>query len=100
MSAAERSAKDDMSHEILLRDGFPDWFKICAHIREDTMPTGFSRTRGRALLALGALPAARLAGAAEDVDSKRTGGPYVPTPQIVVDEMLRMGKVGPSDFVI
>ena len=31
---------------------------------------------------------------------ERTGGPYVPTPQIVVDEMLRMGKVGPKDFVI
>ncbi len=25
---------------------------------------------------------------------------YVPTPQVVVDEMLRMGKVGPQDFVI
>jgi len=25
---------------------------------------------------------------------------YVPTPQIVVEEMLRMAKVGPSDFVI
>jgi len=31
---------------------------------------------------------------------ERTGGPYVPTPKIVVDEMLRMGKVGPKDFVI
>ena len=26
---------------------------------------------------------------------ERTGGPYVPTPQVVVDEMLRVGKVGP-----
>lgn len=25
---------------------------------------------------------------------------YVPTPQVVVDEMLRMAKVGPGDFVI
>ncbi|MEO6065748.1 MAG: hypothetical protein ABIP49_08240, partial [Lysobacterales bacterium] len=25
---------------------------------------------------------------------------YVPTPQVVVDEMLRMAKVGPNDFVI
>src|SRR6185436_5152568 len=25
---------------------------------------------------------------------------YVPTPQIVVDEMLRMAKVGPNDFLI
>ncbi len=26
--------------------------------------------------------------------------PFVPTPQVVVDEMLRTGKVGPGDFVI
>ncbi len=25
---------------------------------------------------------------------------YVPTPQVVVDEMLRMAKVGPSDYII
>ena len=64
------------------------------------MQPKFSINRRRALLALGAWPAARLVGAAEDIDSKRTGGPYVPTPQIVVDEMLRMGKVGANDFVI
>jgi len=56
--------------------------------------------RRRLLFTLGALPAARFALAAEDIDSKRTGGPYVPTPQVVVDEMLRIGKVGPSDFVV
>ena len=56
--------------------------------------------RRRLLIALAALPVARLAAAAEDVESKRTGGPYVPTPQIVVDEMLRMGNVGPDDFLI
>ncbi|MFN7087253.1 MAG: SAM-dependent methyltransferase [Burkholderiales bacterium] len=31
---------------------------------------------------------------------ERTGGPYVPTPQVVVDQMLAMAKVGPDDFVI
>ncbi|HYC46592.1 MAG TPA: methyltransferase domain-containing protein [Burkholderiales bacterium] len=31
---------------------------------------------------------------------ERTGGPYVPTPQIVVDEMLRMARVGPKDFIV
>jgi hypothetical protein len=25
---------------------------------------------------------------------------YVPTPQVVVDEMLRMAKIGPKDFII
>jgi hypothetical protein len=25
---------------------------------------------------------------------------YVPTPQVVVDEMLRMAKVGPRDYII
>jgi hypothetical protein len=33
-------------------------------------------------------------------EPERTGGPYVPTPKIVVDEMLRMGKVGAKDFVM
>src|ERR1700710_827405 len=31
---------------------------------------------------------------------ERTGGPYVPTPQAVVDAMLDFAKVGPNDFVI
>jgi hypothetical protein len=59
-----------------------------------------SADRRQLMLALGTLPLARFAGAAEDIDSKRTGGPYVPTPQVVVDEMLRIGKVGPGDFVV
>ena len=64
------------------------------------MKPEFSINRRRALLAVGALPLSPLAGAAEDVEAKRTGGPYVPTPQVVVDEMLRIGKVGAGDFVI
>lgn len=31
---------------------------------------------------------------------ERTGGPYVPTPQAVVDAMLETAGVGPRDFVI
>jgi len=34
------------------------------------------------------------------VEFERTGGPYVPTPQAVVDAMLDFAKVGPRDFVI
>jgi hypothetical protein len=49
-----------------------------------------------ATLAFGAPAAA----SAAQKELERTGGPYVPTPQVVVDEMLRMGKVGPKDFVI
>jgi hypothetical protein len=30
----------------------------------------------------------------------RSGGPYVPTPQTVVDAMLDLARVGPADFVI
>lgn len=60
-----------------------------------------SWTRRRVLAALAALPLASLAGAADgDIELKRTGGPYVPTPQVVVDEMLRIGRVGPNDFVV
>lgn len=55
--------------------------------------------RRKLLVALGALPLARLA-RAEDIERKRTGGPYVPTPQVVVDEMLRIARVGKDDFVV
>ena len=65
------------------------------------MQVEFSLVRRRVLLALGALPVAQLALAQDaDIEHKRTGGPYVPTPQVVVDEMLRIGKVGPGDFVV
>ena len=49
---------------------------------------------GGALLALGLLPvqAAAQEGAGDVV--------YVPTPQVVVEEMLRLAKVGAGDFVI
>jgi len=30
----------------------------------------------------------------------RTAGPYVPTPQVIVDRMLQVAKVGPNDFVV
>lgn len=41
---------------------------------------------------------ASLLQAADDIP--RSGGPYVPTPQAVVDEMLNLARVGPDDFVI
>jgi hypothetical protein len=45
-------------------------------------------------MALGASPAF----AAEDI--VKDGGPYVPTPQVVVDAMLKIAGVGPRDFVV
>jgi methylase of polypeptide subunit release factors len=57
------------------------------------------RAIGRAAIA--ALNIATWAGIAiAQQELERTGGPYVPTPQIVVDQMLRMANVGPQDFVI
>lgn len=44
-------------------------------------------------LGLTVLPAAA-------AEVERTGGPYVPTPQVVVDQMLRIGSVGAGDYVI
>lgn len=49
-----------------------------------------------AVLAAFALSAAPALGA----ELERSGGPYVPTPQVVVDQMLRMGNVGERDFVV
>jgi hypothetical protein len=52
----------------------------------------------RALAAVTAFMACTSAAVEKELD--RTGGPYVPTPQIVVDHMLRMANVGPKDFVV
>jgi hypothetical protein len=38
--------------------------------------------------------------AAAQKEIERTGGPYVPTPQIVVDRMLSIAGVGADDFVL
>jgi hypothetical protein len=37
---------------------------------------------------------------ASGADVARTGGPYVPTPPAVVEAMLKLADVGPSDYVI
>ena len=44
--------------------------------------------------------AALCAGAALAADVVRSGGPYVPTPQTVVDAMLDLARVGLADFVV
>ena len=60
-----------------------------------------SRARRRSLLCAGALAMAfGHASWAAQKELERTGGPYVPTPKLVVDEMLRAGQVGPEDFVV
>jgi hypothetical protein len=55
-----------------------------------------------ALVAAVMLPAA--AGAADKnpyiTQEYKFGGPYVPTPQVVVDEMLKLGSVGAKDYVM
>ena len=55
-----------------------------------------SLAAGRFAAALFFLFAAPLALAIDE----RTGGPYVPTPQGVVDAMLELAQVGPRDFVV
>jgi len=37
---------------------------------------------------------------AQVTEADRTGGPYVPTPQIVVDRMLSLGRIGANDYVM
>ena len=49
-----------------------------------------------ALAALLCVPVAH----AQIKEADRTGGPYVPTPQVVVDQMLRFSRVAANDFVI
>lgn len=59
------------------------------------MLTGLKHA-ARGAMACAALLAAQVFAA----EVERSGGPYVPTPQVVVDQMLAMAKVGPDDFVI
>ena len=48
-----------------------------------------------------AVAALLLAGAAHaQTEAERTGGPYVPTPQLVVDQMLRLANVGADDYLM
>ncbi len=37
---------------------------------------------------------------AEDVQPSKNAGPYVPSPQSVVSDMLKVAEVGPNDFII
>ncbi len=37
---------------------------------------------------------------AADVQPSKNAGPYVPSPQSVVSDMLKLADVGPEDFVI
>jgi phospholipid N-methyltransferase len=61
------------------------------------MTGGLRKILYAALLVLFAAPAC---GQDKNKEPDRTGGPYVPTPQVVVDEMLRMARVNANDFVI
>jgi hypothetical protein len=58
-----------------------------------------STFRARCAVPLVAL--AFVAGAATPQDRKpESAGPYVPTPWVIVDEILKLGGVGPNDFVV
>ncbi len=51
-------------------------------------------------LALLAFLAVFAAARAEDVQPSKNAGPYVPSPQSVVSDMLKVAEVGPDDFII
>jgi hypothetical protein len=46
------------------------------------------------------LALASLGARAEDVKPVKDAGPYVPSPESVVSDMLKLAEVGPADFVI
>ena len=58
------------------------------------------RVRSTALLVALAGFAAGFGAAAADLEPVKNAGPYVPSPQSVVADMLRYAEVGPGDFVI
>jgi hypothetical protein len=57
-------------------------------------------SRARALAAVLAGVAVFQCVCAQEVPSSHGDVPYVPTPQVTVDEMLRLAGVGPNDFVM
>ena len=59
-----------------------------------------SMKRREALQYLAAIMCSVGVSSAQAADAYKSGGPYVPTPQIVVDQMLRMANVQASDYVI
>jgi SAM-dependent methyltransferase len=58
---------------------------------------GFDRRR--ALAALGLLPLAAAGQRAYDPPPTTDGGPFVPTPWVILDEMLRLAEIQPADTV-
>ena len=56
--------------------------------------------RARALLGALVLGPAIQFASAQEVPSTHSDVPYVPSPQVTVDEMLRLAGVGPGDFVM
>ncbi len=71
----------------------------CAEMLTDSMRY-VARLSARATRCLAFLFAFAVVAGAHADDIARTGGPYVPTPQEVVDRMLDLAQVGPQDFVI
>jgi SAM-dependent methyltransferase len=55
--------------------------------------------RRRALLALGALPFAAAAQQSWEPPPTTDGGPFVPTPWLILDEMLKLAEIRPDDTV-
>lgn len=60
----------------------------------------FDRRRAiGALAALGALPLAAAAEQSYEVPPTTDGGPFVPTPWVILDEMLKLAEIQPDDVV-
>ena len=58
-----------------------------------------SNGRRRALLALGALPFAGAAQQSYEPPPTTDGGPFVPTPWLILDEMIKLAEIRPDDTV-
>ena len=59
----------------------------------------FHPSRSRALATLAAIALAVPVALAQD-KKPQSAGPYVPTPWVIVDEILKLGGVGPGDYVV
>ncbi len=80
-----------------------EWYAEKLNTRHSTLNTVAKSVMNTRAIAIG-LSLALLAWvpsvSAQGVPSIHSDVPYVPTPQVTVDEMLRLGGVGPQDFVM
>jgi SAM-dependent methyltransferase len=91
-----------MTHNSIDRKSVAADLTSIAKVQTESHPSTFTRRRWM-LKALAAAPLISLASPrdlfAQDQPTTSDGGPFVPTPWVIVDEMLKLAEIKPNDVV-